>query len=54
MTECEYQIVAHVGKVHSVSAKLTPSLPGFCHPDVLTTWQQSVPESEREIKVGKQ
>lgn len=31
-------------KVHSTSAKVIPLLPDFCHPNVLVTWQHSVPE----------
>lgn len=38
--------MAHVHEVHSVFCKNDTSLPDFCHPDVLATWQQSVPESE--------
>ena len=39
------KIMAHVDKVHSASTKINPSLPDFCHPDVLKTWQQSTPKS---------
>lgn len=45
MTEPEYQSVAHVDEVHCFF-KNGPSLPDFCHPDVLKKWQQSVSESE--------
>ena len=41
------KIVAHVDEVPSASAKNSLSLPDFCHPDVLVTWQQSAPESEK-------
>lgn len=41
------KIVAHVYEVPSASAKYDPSLPDFCHPDVLVTWQQSAPDSEK-------
>lgn len=34
-------------KVYSASIKSGPSLPYFCHPDVIITWQQSAPESEK-------
>ena len=40
-------IVAEVDKVHSASAKNDLSLPNFCHPDVLVTWQPSALESEK-------
>lgn len=40
-------IVAQVDKVHSASAKNDLSLPNFCHPDVLVTWQPSALESEK-------
>ena len=39
------KVMVHVDKVHSVSAKTDHHvLPYFCHPDVLTTWKQSVPK----------
>lgn len=38
--------LAHADEVYSASAKNDPLLPGFCHPDILATWQQSIPESE--------
>ena len=41
------KIVTHVDAIRSASAKNHPSLPDFCHPDVLVTWQQSAPESEK-------
>ena len=41
------KIVAHVDKVHSTSAKNNLSLPDFCCPDVLVTWQQPAPEAEK-------
>ena len=37
----------HVNEVHFASTKNGPLLPDFCHPDVLATWQQSSPESEK-------
>lgn len=40
-------IVAQLDKVHSASAKNDLSLPNFCHPDVLVTWQPSALESEK-------
>ena len=39
--------VTHVNKIHSASAKNDLSLPNFCHPDVLVTWQPSALESEK-------
>ena len=39
--------MARVDKVHSVFAKIYPSLSDFCHPDVLVTWQESAPRSEK-------
>lgn len=39
--------MTHMDKVHSISAKNVPLLPGFYHPDVLVTWQQSAPEAEK-------
>ena len=42
-----FMIVAEVDKVHSASAKNDLSLPNFCHPDVLVTWQPSALESEK-------
>lgn len=39
--------VAHVDKVHSTLEKNGPSLPDFCHPNVLATRQQSAPKSEK-------
>lgn len=50
-TEPEYQTVDQVNEVHPVFAKPTLLFPDCCHPDVLVTWQQPVPESE--IKMGK-
>lgn len=41
------KIVAHVYEVPPASAKYDPSLPDFCHPDVLITWQQSALDSEK-------
>lgn len=40
------KVVAHVDKVHSASKKIT-SYCQTCHPNVLVTWQQSAPESEK-------
>jgi len=39
-------------KIHSASAKNGPSLPYFCHPDVLVT--ATVSSEIKEIKMGKQ
>ena len=39
------KIMAHVDKVNSASTKINLSLPDFCHPDALKTWQQSTPKS---------
>ena len=40
------KIMALVNEVHSASQN-DRLLPDFCHPDVLVTWQQSAPESEK-------
>ena len=37
--------MVHVEKAHSASTKNKPSQLDFCYPDVLKTWQQSIPES---------
>ena len=36
-TESTQVAAAHVDEVHSASTKTGPSLPDFCHPDVLVT-----------------
>ena len=46
------KIVIHVDEVHSASAKKDPSMPNFCHTDVLVTWQQSAPVSDKLRRVN--
>ena len=45
-------IVAEVDKVHSASAKNDFSLSDYCHPDILRTWQLSLPEKLRWVNNG--
>ena len=42
-----YVVWSLMNEVHSASAKMTPLLPDFCPSDILVTWQQSAPKSEK-------
>ena len=42
--EALFKIIVHIDKDHSASTKNKPSWLDFCYPDVLKTWQQSIPK----------
>ena len=42
--------VVCVDEVHSAFVESDPSMPDFCHPDILVTWQQPAPESDWDAR----